>query len=93
MIRVVGDRMEVSGPMLMSGASALLAEGETAVAATVVDVDLGGVTEMDSSSLAVLFAWMRTAKAGGKALRLLNPPQNLLNLAAVYGVAELLPQH
>jgi ABC-type transporter Mla MlaB component len=35
---------------------------------------------------------MRAAKAGGKSLRLLNPPQNLLSLAAVYGVADLLPQ-
>jgi phospholipid transport system transporter-binding protein len=47
---------------------------------------------MDSSCLAVVFGWMRAAKAGGKSLRLLNPPQNLLSLAAVYGVADLLPQ-
>jgi hypothetical protein len=26
-------------------------------------------------------------------LRLLNPPQNLLSLAAVYDVADLLPPH
>jgi phospholipid transport system transporter-binding protein len=48
---------------------------------------------MDSSCLAVVFGWMRAATAAGKSLRLLNPPQNLLNLAAVYGVADLLPQH
>lgn len=92
MIRIAGDRVEVSGPMTMSGAAVLLAEGEAAIAANASAFDLAAVTEMDSSCLAVVFGWMRAAKAAGKSLRLLNPPQNLLSLAAVYGVAELLPQ-
>jgi phospholipid transport system transporter-binding protein len=40
----------------------------------------------------VVFGWMRAAKAAGKSLRLVNPPPNLLSLAAVYDVADLLPQ-
>jgi phospholipid transport system transporter-binding protein len=92
MIRITGDRVEVSGPMTLSGAAALLAEGEAAIASNAAAFDLAAVTEMDSSCLAVVFGWMRAAKAGGKTLRLLNPPQNLLSLAAVYGVADLLPQ-
>jgi phospholipid transport system transporter-binding protein len=91
MIRIAGDSVEVSGPMTMPGAAALLAEGEAAIASTAATFDLAAVTEMDSSCLAVVFGWMRAAKAGGKTLRLVNPPQNLLSLAAVYGVAELLP--
>ena len=78
--------------MTMSGAAALLAEGAAAIASNASVFDLAAVTEMDSSCLAVVFGWMRAAKAGGKSLRLLNPPQNLLSLAAVYGVADLLPQ-
>lgn len=93
MIRVVGDRVEVSGPMTMSEAARLLAEGEAAIGGAVRSFDLAGVTTMDSSGLAVVFGWMRAAKAAGKAVSLDNPPQNLRNLAAVYGVAELLPQH
>ena len=92
MIRIAGDCAEVSGPMTLSGAAALLAEGEAAIASNAAAFDLAAVTEMDSSCLAVVFGWMRAAKAGGKTLRLLNPPQNLLSLAAVYGVADLLPQ-
>jgi phospholipid transport system transporter-binding protein len=92
MIRVEGDTVAVSGPMVMAGAAVLLAEGETAIAANASVFDLAAVTEMDSSSLAVVFGWMRAATAGGISLRLVNPPQNLLNLAAVYGVADLLPQ-
>jgi phospholipid transport system transporter-binding protein len=93
MIRVAGDCAEVSGPMTLPGASALLAEGEAAIAANASAFDLAAVTEMDSSCLAVVFGWTRAANAAGKTLRLLNLPQNLLSLAAVYGVADLLPQH
>lgn len=92
MIRVVADRAEVSGPMTMAGAATLLTEGEAAIAANASAFDLAAVTELDSSCLAVVFGWMRSASAAGKSLRLLNPPQNLLSLAAVYGVADLLPQ-
>jgi phospholipid transport system transporter-binding protein len=93
MIRVTGDCAEVSGPMTMPGASVLLAEGESAIAANTLTFDLAAVTDMDSSCLAIIFGWMRAAKDGGKTLTLKNPPQNLLSLAAVYGVADLLPQH
>ena len=92
MIRITGDCAEVSGPMTLSGATALLAEGEAAVAANALAFDLAAVTEMDSSCLAVVFGWTRAANAAGKTLCLLNLPQNLLSLAAVYGVADLLPQ-
>lgn len=93
MIRVSGDRAEVSGPMTMAGAAALLAEGEAAILANASTFDLAAVTEMDSSCLAVVFGWMRAARDGGKIVRLLNPPQNLLSLAEVYGVSDLLPQN
>lgn len=93
MIRIAGDCVEVSGPMTQTDAAALLADGVAAIAASASTFDLAAVTEMDSSCLAVVFGWMRAAKAGGKTLRLLNPPQNLLSLAAVYDVADLLPQH
>ena len=55
--------------------------------------DLAAVTDMDSSCLAVIFGWMRAARDAGKVVRLLNPPRNLLSLAEVYGVSDLLPRH
>lgn len=93
MIRLAGDCAEVSGPMTLSGAAALLAEGEAAISSAASAFDLAAVTELDSSCLAVVFGWERAAMSAGKSLRLLNPPPNLLSLAAVYGVADLLPQH
>lgn len=92
MIRLAGDRIEVSGPMTIAAAARLLAEGEAAIESATV-FDLAGVTELDSSCLAVVFGWLRAANSAGKSLRLINPPQNLLSLAAVYDVADLLPQH
>lgn len=92
MIRITGDCAEVSGPMTLSGATVLLAEGEAAIAANASSFDLAAVTEMDSSCLAVVFGWTRAANTAGKPIRLLNLPQNMLSLAAVYGVADLLPQ-
>jgi phospholipid transport system transporter-binding protein len=41
--------------------------------------------------LSVVLAWLRTAGARGLTLRLANPPANLVSLASLYGVAELLP--
>ena len=93
MIQVSGERVEVSGPMTMVGASVLLAEGEAAITNSASVFDLAAVTELDSSCLAVVFGWMRAARDAGKTVKLLNPPQNLLSLAEVYGVSDLLPQH
>ena len=78
--------------MTMSAAAELLAAGEAAIASDASAFDLSAVTDMDSSCLAVVFGWMRAAKAAGKSLRLVKPPPNLLSLAAVYDVADLLPQ-
>jgi len=95
MIRTVDGRIEVMGPINMASAAQLLAAGEAAIVAAdagkSVTFDLAAVTEMDSSCLALVFAWMRVAKSRGIAIRLLNTPQNLLSLAAVYDVADLLP--
>ena len=93
MIQVSGDCVEVSGPMTKAGAAILLAEGEAAIAENALAFDLAAVTDMDSSCLAVIFGWMRAARDAGKVVRLLNPPRNLLSLAKVYGVSDLLPRH
>lgn len=92
----VGARIRVSGAMRMCEAAEFLAKGEEALAAIPrgkrAVFDLGAVSEMDSSCLAVVFGWMRCARAAEVSLRLINPPKSLMSLAAVYGVGDLLPQ-
>lgn len=91
MIRADGNRVEVSGAMTIPGATELLAEGSAALANAETLFDLGAVTEVDSSAIAVIFGWLRAARQQGKTLAITQPPQELLSLAEVYGVTELLP--
>jgi len=92
MIRVEGERLFVSGPATLATAAQLLQEARAPLEGAVRAVDLGEVTELDSSLLAVLFAWMRAAKQRDRTLELLRLPPDLKSLAQLYGVAELLPQ-
>ncbi|MDD5250120.1 MAG: STAS domain-containing protein [Rhodocyclaceae bacterium] len=91
MMRELGDRIEVSGAMTMAAAAGLLAEGAAMVARSDAVFDLSGVTEVDSSGLAVVFGWQRAAKRLNKDVRIANLPHSLRSLADVYGVGALLP--
>ena len=91
MMRDLGDRIEVTGVMTLAAAAALLAEGSALLTRAEVVFDLAGVTEVDSSGLAVVFGWQRAAERLERKVRIVNPPQNLRSLADVYGVGELLP--
>lgn len=53
-------------------------------------IDFSDVTNVDSSAVAILLEWRRQALARGKALTFANLPPNLLALARLYGVAELI---
>jgi phospholipid transport system transporter-binding protein len=90
-IRRDGERLVVSGPVTVANVAALLEEAKAHVA-SVRSIDLGEVTELDSSLLALLLAWIREAKTRGATLTLSRLPPDLGTLAQLYGVAELLPQ-
>lgn len=77
--------------MTLSNACALLAGGVAALRSQDTVFDLAAVKAVDSSGLAVVFGWQRAAARNGQRLRLLNPPANLLSLADLYGLSELLP--
>jgi phospholipid transport system transporter-binding protein len=91
MMQRTGDRLTVAGTMTLAVAPALLAEGTAALTGSETVFDLAQVAEVDSSGLAVLFGWLRAAKDQGKTIRVANPPKNLLSLAEVYGVADMIP--
>lgn len=55
--------------------------------------DASALTEFDSGALAVLLACRREALAAGKAFSVRGLPARLRQLAGLYGVAELLPEH
>ncbi len=93
MIERCGSSLKITAPMLYAGAASLLASGRAALAAEIQEIDLSAIgdSDADSSALAVLFAWLRDAKARNASLRIVNPPAGLLSLAALYGVDEFLP--
>ena len=84
--------MMVSGPVTLANASALLDEGRRHLAEGVRSVDLGEVTELDSSLLALALAWLREARAAKRDVAFANPPEAMQTLARLYGVEELLPK-
>ena len=95
MIEKSDSALRVSGPMLIAGATALLASGRgflaSASRADGVVFDLSAVEETDSSALSVIFGWLRTAQALGVAMRVANAPASMISQAALYGVSDSLP--
>lgn len=89
-----GEPIEISGALTLDGATAVLQKGRAALAASSGDAvfDLEKISAVDSSALAVVFAWLREAGAAKRRLTFVHLPQQLLSLAAVYGVGDLLPQ-
>ena len=89
------NRVEIGGALTLDGATVALQAGRDALArmpAGDAVFDLGPVSAVDSTGLAIVFAWLRDARAAQRKLSFERLPQQLLSLAAVYGVNELLPQ-
>jgi len=91
MIRREGERLLVDGPVTLANVAQVLETGYAAIRDGADTVDLAGVTELDSSLLAMLLAWLRESAQAGRALRLDNLPGGLTTIAQLYGVDELLP--
>jgi len=73
-----------------SNAKNVLHEGLSALSAGQSEFDLAQLSSVDSSTVAVLLAWQRAAQAKSVNLALVNAPNDLLNLALLYGVTDLL---
>lgn len=54
------------------------------------ELDLGGVTRVDSSGLALLLEWQSLAKRAGRCISIHAAPTDLLSLAALCEAADLL---
>lgn len=88
-----GNALQVSGALTVETVNALLADSAGAFADGSVQVDLGGVAEVDSAAISLVFEWMRQAQRSNAALVFVNLPANLACLATLYGVLDLIPQH
>jgi phospholipid transport system transporter-binding protein len=86
-----GARARVKGPLHFSTVTALLGAGREAIQSGCADlIDLSGVTESDSSGLALLVEWLAVAKQAKRNLRYDNIPKQIQELAHLSDVEELL---
>ncbi|SDR72248.1 STAS domain-containing protein [Pseudomonas oryzae] len=54
-------------------------------------VDCAAITQSSSVGLSLLLCWLRDARATGKQLQIRNLPDDMRQVAEVYGLLELLP--
>ena len=90
--RLPDGRMRVSGGLGFEQAGAALASGRLLYedGSGDVEVDLAGLRQVDSATLAVLLAWTARASRAGVALRFTGVPTSLLALARLCDAAPLL---
>ena len=91
MITRDGDRLQVSGRLTMETVAALFNTGLQPVADGALVVDLDKVEAVDSAAVSLLLSWLRRAQSNKVEISFAHVPDNLLSLARLYGVAELLP--
>lgn len=86
------NRWLVSGDITADHVCALLAESKALGSNRDVEIDLAGVSDVDTASISLMFEWLREAHATKHKVTFANLPKNLLSLATLYGVLELIPQ-
>lgn len=90
MLRREGEVLLVEGPVTLATVPELVFAVEEHFSNGAGVVDFAGVTDIDSSAVALALEWVRKAERAGVPLRLLNIPSSMQNLARLYGVSELL---
>lgn len=91
-IRQEGNRWLVSGAMTMTQVNALLMQSSALSVTNELEVDLAEVTDVDTTTISLLFEWLRQACGRKSRVTFVHLPENLVSLATLYGVLELLPQ-
>lgn len=86
------NRWLVSGDITADHICALLAESATLDHGRDIEIDLAAVSDVDTASISLLFEWLRQAHTSKHKVSFVNLPKNLLSLATLYGVLELIPQ-
>ena len=89
---MIAHEMSPTGGLTIETVPAFYASGLQHLASEDLQVDFSGVEAVDSAAVSMLLGWERAAQRGKRELRVLNLPDDLLSLARLYGVADLLPK-
>jgi len=86
--------IQISGELSFSTVSQILKQSLDLFEPIVdLDIDLAEVNRSDSAGLALLVHWIRLAKQENKKIAFHNVPAQMLAIADVSGLNELLPIH
>lgn len=85
-----GGRFRIIGPMNFETAVSLLDQSERQFHRPTISVDLTGVSETDSAGLALIIEWVKSARAHQRTLTFENLPAQLVALARISEVDDLL---
>ena len=91
MIRREDDRLLLSGPLTLETVKSLYSEGLKPSGKVSLTVDMSQVGAVVSSAVSLLLVWLREATRNHVSLHFSHVPANLLALATLYGVADLIP--
>lgn len=86
-----GARIVVKTPMTVDTVGDLLTETLPMLEGNV-EIDFAEVSEVDSSSISLMFEWLRQAQIKSASIMFSNLPQTAVSLSTLYGVLEMLPQ-
>jgi phospholipid transport system transporter-binding protein len=92
-IRRVGDgRLALEGELSFATVTRLLGEAHRLLEQSEeIRIDLQAITRADSAGLALLVECMRSAQQLGKPVQFLNIPQQMLAIARVSSLDQVLP--
>lgn len=97
MIARTEDSLQVTGDVTIATVSALFnaglksqKNGSTNSGMGDMVVDFSRLNKVDSSAVSLMLVWLREAQRNKVSLRFTHVPGNLMSLAKLYGVAELL---
>ncbi|OYV78404.1 MAG: hypothetical protein B7Z66_01730 [Chromatiales bacterium 21-64-14] len=84
-LQVVGDLSFQTVPQVWADSEAVFQKVPQ------LEIDLRDVSRSDSAGLALLVEWMRQARRAGKVIRFYNIPRQMLAIARVSSLDQILP--
>ena len=85
-----GGRVQVPSHLTIETVTSLFKNGLQTSGETPLVVDLAQVETVDSAAVSLLLAWLREAQRSSLQLCFAHVPENLLSLARLYGVVDML---
>ena len=92
MIEREDGRLVISGTLNITTVPTLFEEGLQHLSSEDLLVDLSKVEAVDSTAVSMLLGWLRAAQRSQRTLRVMGLPDDLISLADLYGVADMLPR-